>query len=388
MSRYKNSYLSYLLMYLFWYLSWALSAQFISVYLLGKGFSAAQAALVVSGASLATMAAQPLIGAMGDKYDIKRVSYVLFGLTILGAVLFMLSDAFVAVLLAYGLLMALLNGANPVMERVATASPFEYGRIRIWGTVGYAAGTWLAGFLYQNVVPEAIYLALVASMLVTIAGLWGTEPKFKEVAPSEDAPREKVSARTLLSNRPFLYYLTFMALRQGAVAAPNTYFPAYLTGAGMDATLVSTILSVAVVCELPLVLLAGRFMDRVPNKALLMGAFACVVAQMASYALMLPAPVQVALTLLGKHPAGMLLIMANLKVVNTIVDQRQQLTALALVSTAQNLTTVALNPVAGVVLDTHGYQAMFALGLAGAAVAFALALAFRVKDGNGSGLFS
>ena len=157
MSRYKNSYLSYLLMYLFWYLSWALSAQFISVYLLGKGFSAAQVALVVSGASLATMAAQPLIGAMGDKYDVKRVSYVLFGLTILGAVLFMLSDAFVAVLLAYGLLMALLNGANPVMERVATASPFEYGRIRIWGTVGYAAGTWLAGFLYQNVAPEAIY---------------------------------------------------------------------------------------------------------------------------------------------------------------------------------------------------------------------------------------
>jgi len=142
-----------------------------------------------------------------------------------------------------------------------------------------------------------------------------------------------------------------------------------------------------VVCELPLVLFAGKFMDRVPNKALLVGAFACVVAQMASYALMLPAPAQIALTLLGKHPAGMLLIMANLKVVNTIVDQRQQLTALALVSAAQNLTTVALNPVAGVVLDAHGYQAMFALGLAGAAVALAMALAFRVKDGNGSGLF-
>ena len=54
MSRHKNSYLSYLLMYLFWHLSWALSTQFISVYLLGKGFSAAQVALVVSGASLAT----------------------------------------------------------------------------------------------------------------------------------------------------------------------------------------------------------------------------------------------------------------------------------------------------------------------------------------------
>jgi OHS family lactose permease-like MFS transporter len=96
----------------------------------------------------------------------------------------------------------------------------------------------------------------------------------------------------------------------------------------------------------------------------------------------------VVLTLLGKHPAGMLLIMTNLKVVNTIVDQRQQLTALALVSTAQNLTTVALNPVAGAVLDASGYQAMFMLGFAAMAAAFALMALFKVKDGNGSGLFA
>lgn len=388
MHSYKNSYLSYFLMYLFWYLSWALAGQLVSVYLLGKGFSAAEVALVVSGASLATMAVQPLIGAAGDRYDVKRVNYVLFGLTILGGVLFMLSESFVAVLATYGLLMALLNGANPVMERVATASPFEYGRIRVWGTIGYAGGTWLAGFLYDAVAPEAIYLALVASMVVTIVGLWGTEPEFKEGAVAMENPREKVSARTLLANRPFIYYLVFMALRAGAVAAPNMYFPAFLTTTGMDTTLASTILSVAVVCELPLVLFSALFMDRISNKALLVAGFSCILAQMASYALMLPQPVQVVLTLLGKHPAGMLLIMTNLKVVNTIVDQRQQLTALALVSTAQNLTTVALNPVAGAVLDASGYQAMFMLGFAAMAAAFALMALFKVKDGNGSGLFA
>ena len=387
MVRYKNSYLSYFLMYLFWYLAWALSAQLISVYLLGKGFSAAQTSLVVSGAALASMAAQPLIGAAGDAYDVKRVNYVLFGLTILGAVMFVLSDAFVPVLLAYGLLMALLNGANPVMERVATASPFEYGRIRIWGTIGYAAGTYLAGFLYDAVAPEAIYVALVVAMLLTIVGLYGTEPEFKE-APADAAPAEKVSAKTLLTNRPFLFYLTFMALRAGAVASPNTYFPAFLTSTGMDTSVASAILSVAVVCELPLVLFSGLFMDRVPNKALLAVAFTAVLAQLASYGLMLPQPVQVAVTLVGKHPAGMLLIMTNLKVVNTIVDQRQQLTALALVTTAQNLVTLALNPVSGMVLDGFGYQAMFLINLAVMGVAYVLMLLFRVKDGNGSGLFA
>lgn len=100
-ARYRNSYLSYFLMYLFWYLAWALSAQFISVYLLGKGFSAAETSLVVSGAALASMVAQPLIGAVGDAFDVKRVNYVLFGLTILGAVLFINCSSFVPVLLVH-----------------------------------------------------------------------------------------------------------------------------------------------------------------------------------------------------------------------------------------------------------------------------------------------
>lgn len=100
-ARYRNSYLSYFLMYLFWFLAWALSAQFISVYLLGKGFSAAETSLVVSGAALASMVAQPLIGAVGDAFDVKRVNYVLFGLTILGAVLFINCSSFVPVLLVH-----------------------------------------------------------------------------------------------------------------------------------------------------------------------------------------------------------------------------------------------------------------------------------------------
>ncbi len=386
-SLYRNSYLSYFLMYLFWYLAWALSSQLISVYLLGRGFSAAQASLVVSGAALATMAAQPLIGAAGDRYDIKRVNYVLFGLTIVGAVLFVLSSSFVAALLSFGLLMALMNGANPVMERVATASPYPYGKIRIWGTIGYAAGTWMAGLLYDLVAPEAIYLALVCSMVLCMAGLYGTEPQFKE-AQAQDAPVEKPSARTLLSNQSFLLYVAFMALRAGSLAAPNTYFPAFLTSAGMDTSVVSTILSVAVVCELPLVLFAGLFMDRVANKALLVAGFAASLAQLVSYGFMLPQPVQLVLTLVGKHPAGMLLIMANLKVVHTIVDSRQQLTALALVSTTQNLATMVMNPLSGVVLDAGGYQPMFLLNLGVMLVAFVLMMAFRIKDGNGSNLFA
>ena len=44
----------------------------------------------------------------------------------------------------------MINGVNPIMEKIATASPYQYGKIRIWGTIGYALGSQLAGLLYES----------------------------------------------------------------------------------------------------------------------------------------------------------------------------------------------------------------------------------------------
>lgn len=50
------------------------------------------------------------------------------------------------------------------MERIATTSPYPYGRIRIWGTIGYALGSQLAGFIYDFVSPSAIFITFVLTM--------------------------------------------------------------------------------------------------------------------------------------------------------------------------------------------------------------------------------
>ena len=84
LERYKNSYLSYFLMYNFYYLSWAVFSALISVYLLGKGFKASEVSLVVSTSFLTSMIFQPVIGMLSDKYDVKKVNFVLFSLAGIG----------------------------------------------------------------------------------------------------------------------------------------------------------------------------------------------------------------------------------------------------------------------------------------------------------------
>lgn len=383
--RYKNSYLSYFLMYNFYYLSWALFASLISVYLMGKGCSATQVSLVVSGSFLASMIAQPFIGSLSDRFDPKKVNTVMFTMAVAGGILFMMSQSFWMILISYSFVMVLINGSNPVMEKVATLAPYDYGKIRIWGTIGYALGTQLAGILYDRIAPEAIFIAFVFSMMLCIIGLLGTDADTRSKV--KENPTEKNGALKLFTNKKFLYFLVLTFVFAGVTSIGNTYIPTMLTYDGLSAGMASTVLSIAVFCEAPLVLFSGKFMDRLSNKKLLMITFGMILLQYLIYACAMPLPVKIAATFLAKHPAGMLFIMIKLKVVATIIDDVHQITALAIVATVQNLASICCNNLGGILLDMSGYGLMWMLTLGIFAVGCLLLLFYRIPGGTDKKLF-
>lgn len=124
LSRYRNSYLSYFLMYNFYYLSWALFSSFISVYLLDKGFKPSDVSLVVSTSFLVSMVFQPLIGILSDKLSLKKVNTLLFALAGLGGIYFIGAKNLIELIIGYSFVLTLINGTNPIMERIATISPY------------------------------------------------------------------------------------------------------------------------------------------------------------------------------------------------------------------------------------------------------------------------
>ncbi|PIO79616.1 Multidrug resistance protein MdtG [Streptococcus parauberis] len=118
-------------MYTFYFLSFALFSSLISVYLLDKGYGPSQVSLVVSVSFFTSMLAQPFMGALNDRYNVKTVTIISFALTILGAILFLLANSIWFYIISYSLVLLLINGTNPVMEQLATSSPYHYGKIRI-----------------------------------------------------------------------------------------------------------------------------------------------------------------------------------------------------------------------------------------------------------------
>ena len=373
LERYKNSYLSYFLMYNFYYLSWAVFSALISIYLLDKGFKASEVSLVVSTSFLTSMIFQPVIGMFSDRYDVKKVNFVLFTLAGIGGLAFMFASSLITITIGYSFVLTLINGTNPVMEKIASSSPYQYGKIRIWGTIGYATGSWLAGMIYQLISPSAIFICFIITMILCIIGLLGTQ------TPSElgQNNEEKTKTSTLFHNYKYLYYLIIAAIFQGITNMANTYIPAMFQNDGLKVSLVSTILSFAVLCE-----------DKLTNKRLLIIAYSMITIQFLCYALNVWLPLKVIITLITKHPSGMLFIMINLKIVSTLVSKEHQITALAFVQTLRNLSSIIFQNIAGQILDISSYQILFALSLIVIVVGFVLVILFKVPSGKDQKLFN
>ena len=384
LERYKNSYLSYFLMYNFYYLSWAVFSALISVYLLDKDFKASEVSLVVSTSFLTSMIFQPVIGMFSDRYDVKKVNFVLFTLAGIGGLAFMFASSLITITIGYSFVLTLINGTNPVMEKIASSSPYQYGKIRIWGTIGYATGSWLAGMIYQLISPSAIFICFIITMILCIIGLLGTQ------TPSElgQNNEEKTKTSTLFHNYKYLYYLIIAAIFQGITNMANTYIPAMFQNDGLKVSLVSTILSFAVLCEAPLVLFSHKFMDKLTNKRLLIIAYSMITIQFLCYALNVWLPLKVIITLITKHPSGMLFIMINLKIVSTLVPKEHQITALAFVQTLRNLSSIIFQNIAGQILDISSYQILFALSIIVIVVGFVFFILFKVPSGKDQKLFN
>lgn len=384
LERYKNSYLCYFLMYNFYYLSWAIFSALISIYLLDKGFKASEVSLVVSTSFLTSMIFQPVIGMFSDRYDVKKVNFVLFTLAGIGGLAFMFASSLITITIGYSFVLTLINGTNPVMEKIASSSPYQYGKIRIWGTIGYATGSWLAGMIYQLISPSAIFICFIITMILCIIGLLGTQ------TPSElgQNNEEKTKTSTLFHNYKYLYYLIIAAIFQGITNMANTYIPAMFQNDGLKVSLVSTILSFAVLCEAPLVLFSHKFMDKLTNKRLLIIAYSMITIQFLCYTLNVWLPLKVIITLITKHPSGMLFIMINLKIVSTLVPKEHQITALAFVQTLRNLSSIIFQNIAGQILDISSYQILFSLSLIVIVVSFVLVILFKVPSGKDQKLFN
>ena len=184
MKKFRNSYAAYLLLYSFYFMSTSLFTTLISVYLMGKHYNASQVSTLVSVAFFLSMIAQPFFGYINERFGIVKMTTLSLS-AILGGVLgFLWAPNLFWLTVFYGIVLVCLNGTAPMMEVFATQSAYAFGKIRVWGTIGYSLGVQIAGWVYHQFSPQAVYytvlLTIVLSIFCLSAVRMGNSEKRKE----------------------------------------------------------------------------------------------------------------------------------------------------------------------------------------------------------------
>lgn len=162
----------------FFFFTWSSSFSLFSLWLNQKiGLKGAETGLIFSSISLVALCAQPLYGFIQDKLGLRKHL-----LQFLGVMLLLTGPFFIylyAPLLAHSLPLGALVGGlyigatffagtgalESYTERVSRISGFEFGRARMWGSLGWACATFLAGFIF-NINPNINFWLASASAVV------------------------------------------------------------------------------------------------------------------------------------------------------------------------------------------------------------------------------
>ncbi|MCR8967375.1 MFS transporter [Streptococcus zalophi] len=381
----RKEYFSYFLMYNFYFLAWSLFSTLISVYLLNIGFRPSQVSMVVSMSFLASMVGQPIIGYLNDRYNNKKVILTLFSLSIFGGIGMLLTENIWLITLCYSWVLLTLNGNSPALEHIAATGQFPYGRIRIWGTIGFATGAQLAGFLYDYIAPKAIFIAFLIGIVLSFIGVLGIPISEKH---KNDDTSKKVSPLLLFKKQTFIYYLLVSALISGVMMSGHTFVPALLQNSGLSVGHASSVVAIAVICEAPLIFFSYSFMDKYKSKTLLFLPVLLFTLQYTVYAFDSSIFFKIIVTLLAKHTGSMMFIMVNLKIISSLVDKKIIITALAVAQTMLSLSSIVFQNIIGFILDHFSYEMMSWFLVVTLILAILLIRLIPLPDGKEQQLFS
>jgi len=380
----KGNYIFYALANGMFYYSWGTFACIISVYLAGIGCSPSEISFITSASPLFAMATQPICGMIADK--LKSPRFVGIGCLILSALsgfLFAYTHNFVLLFLFNGFAQGFLNGTTALSDRLATAAPYPFGTIRIWGSICYAVACQVTGFVYEHIAPIAIYYIFIIAVILAIIGFIG----MNDVKPKDTVNDKKFTvkqlAKELLGNKAFVMFVIIYILFQGPTSSNAIYMPLLIKELGGTTTMVGTTLLLSTLSEMPAVLLTDKLMKNFSYKTLMV--FACVLSiiRFAWYSTC-PTPSMIMYMFFFQGTTSIIFILVAVRIIMDIVDERFVNSAYGISSMlAKGLSALLFQIISGQILNhfsgSQGYTIIYCIFAGSIMISLILALRFKIE---------
>ncbi len=377
------------LFYFLYIAGWGAFSVFFPVYLVERGISLAQVGIIMAipmiiGVFMSIMWSS-FSDAIGRRKPFLIQSSILMALFTFAITLlysfegFLILGVFKALFIpmAEGLIVTSLFRLSDYRGRATAYSGFA-----IWGSVGWAIATALAGVAaWVFGITAVFYLASLLFVVATIVYLRVPEPREIEGFPKTSArssvrpriiTRYFAPIRELLTNKKMVILLLTSLPLFAAINAASRFFPIYLESSGASPILIGLAFTFPAILEIPVFLHAGKLSDKIGARKPLLIFSAAVYSLLFFLVLLTSNPVLLLLIHSLLTPfAWAPLITGSSTLVSEIVPRDKWVTG-------QNLFTIWLWSIGGIIGSLIGGFTSDAWGLP---IMFAIASVFALVSG-------
>lgn len=246
---------------------------FFALYLQDRGFEPFLIAVLMAVGPVARIFVPNFWGWLADRYRARgRIQRSLAFITPFIATGLLLHPGLVGLLCLLILWSLFWSGLLPLVEastmNVLRARMGVYGRIRLWGSIGFIVVVVSGGYLFDAVgigALEWVILVLLAVTAMTVFAL----PRDRSRAP----PTEKGSLRAALMKPGVIGLIAGFFLMQVAHAPYNTFYSIYLSESGYSKTAIGWLWALGVIAEIVLFFWLPHLMRRWRLEQILLACF-------------------------------------------------------------------------------------------------------------------
>ncbi len=260
--------------YFFYFAYLGAFAPYFSLYLNSLGIAAAGIGVIMSLPQLVRIVAPHLWGWMADRdgraLRVARAGSIAGTLVFCG--LFFVSG-FEAVFAVVLVMSFFLSASLPLLETTTLAHlgahTGRYGRVRIWGSLGFIVAVTLIGYALD-------WLAVNVLLWIMLAVLGAASLFLMLVPEAPDAahPGEATSIAQIMRRSPVIALIAACALMSVAHGPYYTFYSIFLVDHGFSKTAVGWLWTLGVVCEIAIFFWLGHLLRAFSLRAVLIASFA------------------------------------------------------------------------------------------------------------------
>jgi PPP family 3-phenylpropionic acid transporter len=236
---------------------------YFPVWLQGLSFSSFEIGVVLGAQMMLRVLAAPFAGILADRMADRSTMLawsaalsLVTGLALFG------THSFWPVLIVFAVQAAVFAPYPPIVEAIAVTGVrrwgFQYGGMRVWGSIGFVAATLALGEVIGTWGGGAVPPALVLAFLLTLAVAFAA-PRLESVPLISKRDRDDRSHRIRLDLHVLMLGASLVQASHGMYYAFSTL---YWQQAGLSSGTIGVLWSAGVVAEILVFFLSGRIADR------------------------------------------------------------------------------------------------------------------------------